>query len=667
MELFSKKFLTFSKGIYKVRNLNLFIEGSIEFFPFFIDANLTVIGWGHKKTSDFARRYANKNNLKYFALEDGFIRSVGLGVMGNVPFSLIVDSKGIYYNSIAESDLEVLILNSERFLEPVLRRTEYLISLIRTLKLSKYNLIKFDSDSIPKKIIIVDQTYGDASVTGAMADENTFIEMLKEAIANHPDETIWVKVHPDVVCGKKKGFLYPLPFEHPNVKVFAESINPWDMLETATDVYTVSSLMGFEALMAGLKVHCFGMPFYAGWGLTEDKLICERRNVKRSLEQVFAAAYLHYARYVDPILERRCQLEDIIPYIVDLMRHQAVPSAMVNMQGISRWKQTWLAPFLDAWQLKGTRSSTALKLSWGIQPDCELSIEDGFIRSYGLGVHFNQPISLVLDRTGIYFDATRPSDLETMLNGDISPYLVERAERLLPKLLELGITKYNVGDNQSLSLPDDKRIILVPGQVESDASIRFGSPRVTTNRELLALVRQENPHAYIIYKPHPDVLAGQRDNGVWQSETLNLADLIVTDIAMDGLLHQVDEVHTMTSLAGFEALLRGKAVTTYGMPFYAGWGLTTDKLHCERRQRPLSLFELMAGVLILYPTYIDPVSRQLCTVEQAVERLSEMKAGNLQVKNRRLQLLLKLKRIKHVYYRLKTTIYSLIKGKSRHD
>ncbi|EOW9471642.1 capsular polysaccharide biosynthesis protein [Vibrio cholerae] len=646
MALFSTKFLTFSKGIYKVRNLNLFLGGSIEFFSLFIDTNLTVIGWGHKKTSDFARRYANENNLKYLALEDGFVRSVGLGVTGSVPFSLIVDSKGIYYNSIDESDLEVLILNSEMFLESVLRRAEYLISLIKTLKLSKYNLIKFDSDSIPKKIIIVDQTYGDASVTGAMADENTFIEMLKEAIANHPDETIWVKVHPDVVCGKKKGFLYPLPFEHPNVKVFAESINPWDMLESATDVYTVSSLMGFEALMAGTKVHCFGMPFYAGWGLTEDKLVCERRTVKRSLEQVFAAAYLHYARYVDPILERRCELEDIIPYIVDVMRHQAVPSETVVMQGISRWKRTWLSPFLQSWNLKCKVSSSSHQVGWGVQAGCTLTIEDGFIRSYGLGVHFNKPISLVLDRSGIYFDATRPSDLEMILNGEISPYLIERAERLLPKLLESGITKYNVGRVQRLILPKNRTIILVPGQVESDASILYGSPEVKTNGELLLKVRQENPEAFLIYKPHPDVVAGQRDDGRWECEALNVADLVVSDVSMDALLQQVDEVHTMTSLAGFEALLRGKAVTTYGLPFYAGWGLTQDKRVCERRQRQLTLYELIAGALILYPTYIDPISRQLCTVEQALERLAQMKSGELKVKDYKLQTMLALKSVK---------------------
>lgn len=640
--------LVFSRGMKKLKQEFYLLGYNVSSF-FIFSEYYAVAGWGFKSTSKGARDYAVRKQKRYIAIEDGFLRSIGLGVMDSKPFSLIFDDVGVYYYAGAPSKLEKLIIDTSNssFDLNFLTRSKSLISNIVANRISKYCQQSLDSrNNNDFKIIVIDQTFGDASVTGAMANTNTFIEMLKEAIANHPDETIWVKVHPDVVCGKKKGFLYPLPFEHPNVKVFAESINPWDMLESATDVYTVSSLMGFEALMAGAKVHCFGMPFYAGWGLTEDKLVCERRTVKRSLEQVFAAAYLHYARYVDPILERRCELEDIIPYIVDVMRHQAVPSETVVMQGISRWKRTWLSPFLQSWNLKCKVSSSSHQIGWGVQAGCTLTIEDGFIRSYGLGVHFNKPISLVLDRSGIYFDATRPSDLETILNGEISPYLIERAERLLPKLLESGITKYNVGSAQTLALPENRTVILVPGQVESDASIRYGSPEVKTNGELLLKVRQENPEAFLIYKPHPDVVAGQRDDGRWECEALNVADLVVSDVSMDALLQQVDEVHTMTSLAGFEALLRGKAVTTYGLPFYAGWGLTQDKRVCERRQRQLTLYELIAGALILYPTYIDPISRQLCTVEQALERLAQMKSGELKVKDYKLQTMLALKSVK---------------------
>ncbi|MEG9415573.1 capsular polysaccharide biosynthesis protein [Vibrio cholerae] len=607
-----------------------------------------VIGWGFKSTAKRAQDYAAAHNLPYVALEDGFLRSIGLGVAGAQPLSLVVDEVGIYYDARQPSRLEQLIIENSELVCDAMERSRRCISAIRDYRLSKYNQNRSDPQlrAAAPKVLVIDQTQGDASVVGAMADQNTFVQMLRSAVEAHPDDTIWVKVHPDVVYGKKKGFLYPLPFEHPNVKLYAESVNPWDFLETTTHVYTVSSLMGFEALMAGAQVHCFGVPFYSGWGLTHDQQSCERRNQPRTLEQVFDAAYIQYARYIDPILGERCEIERIINYMSDQLALQANAEMAISLSRLSWWKQRWIGDYLQAWRFTPSANGQAIRWGRGEPHEACFCIEDGFIRSVGLGVHFNRPMSLALDRTGIYFDATRPSDLETILNGEISPYLIERAERLLPKLLESGITKYNVGRVQRLILPENRTIILVPGQVESDASILYGSPEVKTNGELLLKVRQENPEAFLIYKPHPDVVAGQRDDGRWECEALNVADLVVSDVSMDALLQQVDEVHTMTSLAGFEALLRGKAVTTYGLPFYAGWGLTQDKRVCERRQRQLTLYELIAGALILYPTYIDPISRQLCTVEQALERLAQMKSGELKVKDYKLQTMLALKSVK---------------------
>ena len=266
-------------------------------------------------------------------------------------------------------------------------------------------------------------------------------------------------------------------------------------------------------------------------------------------------------------------------------------------------------------------------------------MEDGFVRSVGLGVDLIKPLSLVLDKTGIYYDATAPSGLEQILNkaNQFSPALLLQAQQLRHKLIKLKLSKYNVGGTINLDLPPNKKIILVPGQVETDASILKSSFEIKTNLALLETVRKENPQAFIIYKPHPDVVAGSRYGKIKQS----LADMELTDGNMAELLDYIDEVHTITSLTGFEALLRKIKVVTYGMPFYAGWGLTQDHYQCARRQQKLSLTELIAGTLIEYPTYIHPQKNQICSVDVVIDFLAEQK----KIQKPRLSLKIKLIRL----------------------
>jgi len=248
-------------------------------------------------------------------------------------------------------------------------------------------------------------------------------------------------------------------------------------------------------------------------------------------------------------------------------------------------------------------------------------IEDGFIRSIGLGSDLTQPYSLVIDSRGIYFDPTTPSDLEHILQtSHFDAALLNRAKRMREYLINKKISKYNLYANKKLDIPSDKKIVLVPGQVEDDASIKYGASGMT-NLELLKQAKQKSGDAYLIYKPHPDVLVGNRVGNIEENEALKYADKIVTEIGLDSVLEISDEVHTMTSLVGFEALMREKTVYTYGMPFYAGWGLTKDAKVEARRERKLSLDELVAATLFLYPRYIKPNSLKLCEPEEFLEEL----------------------------------------------
>jgi len=256
-------------------------------------------------------------------------------------------------------------------------------------------------------------------------------------------------------------------------------------------------------------------------------------------------------------------------------------------------------------------------------------VEDGFLRSVGLGADLIRPISWVLDRSGMYFDASKPSDLETLLSETVFPSdLLKRAGALRERVVTAGLTKYNVGTMPWNRRSGLTRVILVPGQVESDASIALGAVEIKTNLGLLKAVRAANPDAYVLYKPHPDVLARMRARGEDEDTAVCWCNEVVTDVAMDDLLREVDEVHCLTSLAGFEALIRRKRVVCYGQPFYAGWGLTEDVAPIVRRKRQLTLDELTAGVLILYPIYMSHTRDALLSPEEALDELIEWRIRN---------------------------------------
>jgi len=250
-------------------------------------------------------------------------------------------------------------------------------------------------------------------------------------------------------------------------------------------------------------------------------------------------------------------------------------------------------------------------------------VEDGFIRSAGLGADCVPPLSIVVDKIGVHFDPAQPSELENLLQfGEFSPAILERAERLRRLIIETGVSKYGTG-GEAMDRPGGKRRhVLVTGQVEDDRSVLSGGGDVAGNLDLLRRARAQEPDSYIIYKPHPDVEAGHRKGLVPKDQALSYADSVVPDAPISSLLDMVDGVHVLTSLAGFEALIRGKQVTTHGVPFYAGWGLTTDLGYIPaRRTARRDVIEIVAAVLLLYPRYLDPVTSLPCPPEVLVKRL----------------------------------------------
>ena len=604
------------------------------------------VGWGRKRSGARACSYADKQGVPWLLLEDGFLRSVA---REEPSLSLVVDDLGIYYDANVPSRLENLI--SKAVQQSHILRVCALLTVWRKYCLSKINEAReFEGVLSNAYVLVIDQVRDDFSIKYGLADVQSFEVMLKAAISENPAKEIIVKLHPDVYTRAAASHFDPKKLEKMDrVRVIAENCHPVRLIKNADAVYTVTSQVGFEALIWGKRVRTFGMPFYAGWGLTEDELPAppDRRG-KATLEQLVYSALVAYPRYINPVTDQRCEVEQAIEHIArQRQKRLAFPRSMTAI-GFSRWKKPFVGGFLQGSEITFSRNLKTEVLNsdkaiavWGGKHHVALSnrdnvlrLEDGFLRSSGLGADLVRPLSLIVDDIGIYYDATRPSRLENILNQQqLSDAQLERAKNLRLKIVDLQLTKYNVGTG-SWHRPDAAwKVILVVGQVESDASIEFGSPEIKSNLELLKRVRDANPDAYIVYKPHPDVIARLRRKGQQEDQAGAFCDEIIGNVATDALFEQIDELHTSTSLIGFEALMRGVAVICHGMPFYAGWGLTTDKLTCERRSRVLTLDELVYGALITYPRYMHAEKAVFIEPETAVDQLARMTEAGVQTRN----------------------------------
>lgn len=252
-------------------------------------------------------------------------------------------------------------------------------------------------------------------------------------------------------------------------------------------------------------------------------------------------------------------------------------------------------------------------------------LEDGFIRSMGLGSDHVLPLSLCLDKTGLYYDATQPSDLETLLaTYDFSKdtELLRRAKAAIEFIKTNKLSKYNTIRTdlaQTLYGPKTKPRILVLGQVEDDQSLIYGCDSIMSNLQLIEQAINDYPNAQIIYKPHPDVMSGNRHELSKISKVEDKVEILAVPLSLQDALKDVDRVYTMTSLGGFEALIHEVPVTTFGAPFYSNWGLTEDKQVVSRRQRTLTLEEVFAASYILYPRYIDLETHTDTTLENTLQ------------------------------------------------
>lgn len=603
-----------------------------------------VLVWGHSPYAARGEAVAKATGASLLRVEDAFLRSLHPGRAGDPPLGLIIDRRGIYFDASGPSDLEVLLASHPLDDTALLDRARGAMARIAAAHLTKYAAT--DPDLAPPRpgyVLLIDQTRGDAAIRLGGASAHSFAEMLAHAREDHPGAPIVIKTHPETRAGHRAGHFDAAALPQ-GVTIDDRPISPQRLFEGARAVYCVTSLMGFEAILAGHRPVLFGVPFYAGWGLSDDRRPTPaRRQRKLTRAQLAAATLILYPTWYDPYRDRLGRLEDVLGALEAEVRAWRMDRVGYVAVGMRAWKRRHLVQFFGPMRFTDDLATAAADgrpvMVWAsretqaLQQACADAkrplhrLEDGFLRSCGLGAELVPPLSLVVDDLGIYYDPSRESRLDCLIAeaAKMEGKALARAEDLVARLVASGVTKYNPGGAAPLvPLAGGRPLILVPGQVEDDASIILGAGEVRTNAGLLTRARALYPEAMILYKPHPDVVAGLRQ-GVVPTDVLSAcADAVLErgDPAM--LLAQVDGVVTMTSGLGFEALLRGVPVTCLGAPFYAGWGLTRDlgPVPVHRKARP-SLASLAHGALIAYPRYYDPITGLPCPPEVALERLAD--------------------------------------------
>ncbi|AXC50422.1 capsular polysaccharide biosynthesis protein [Paracoccus suum] len=613
-----------------------------------------VGGWGASPRAWRGAAVARRRNVPLVRIEDAFLRSVLPGrARGTLarrgPLGLLIDPVGLHFDPSAPSLIETLVTDGAA--AGKVAEAEAMIARLQAADLSKYNA--HDPAAAPALppgyVLVIDQTRGDAALRGA--DAALFRTMLAAARTENPGQPILIRTHPETAAGLRPGHLTTADLR-PGDALCDRPVSPWRLVRDAARVYAVSSQLGYEAMLSGHRPRLFGQPFYAGWDLSDDEPgeadLSRRGSASRA--ELFAASHLMAPVWYDPCRDRLTDCEGAVRQLeveVEAFRQDRHGHLAYGMR---LWKRGGIArAFGQGGRVRFTdRPSGKVTLVWanraaalpprpapaGAKDGAAshlLQVEDGFLRSRGLGAALTPALSLVADDLGIYYDPTGPSRLEALIRAPLPPGGAARSEALIARLRAEGTSKYNLSGSAPEIVAAGRRVILVPGQVEDDASIRLGAGRVRTNLGLLAATRAENPHAFIVWKPHPDVEAGLRPGAVPAHALAGLADVTAPGANPAALLAQIDEVWTMTSTLGFEALIRGVPVVTLGAPFYAGWGLTRDlDTVPERRQsqhdgpagRP-DLRRLVHAALIAYPRYMDPRSHLPCPVEVALDRLAD--------------------------------------------
>lgn len=646
----------FSSGMLKVPHLNQLLGvGRIVARP---DPDAAagidfVVGWGTKPTARRARAYARRTGLPYVAIEDGFLRSAGSASAKLPPISAVLDDVGVYYEAARPSRVEHLIRAAPDLDAVSIDEARDGLEAFLRHRLTKYNTVAPDRPARRHgriRVLLVDQVFGDQSIAGGLASAASFRRMIDTALAAFPAGSIAVKVHPDVLAGRARGYIDRQAVAH-GLTIIADMGNPHDLLDDVDTVWTVTSQLGLEAVFKGIPVRCFGVPFYAGWGVTEDtpddvvaRTALIRRGARRTALDIFAAAYLCYPNYADPVGGQPISLAAAIDRLVRWRdRAEANRKNVVCVGWPLEHRRTARAHFGDGGNKLSFKPAPAA-VAEAARTNARLLVWDGAgggrlaaaARKAGLECAEigRAPVSVLdpVEAGGVLPALTADDrvlvcdrDPATAIEDLLSHHPFSGAERRRAAKLRQQLFAGSVARPEQ---DGDRKVVAVFGERFDRA--RHGETKAfRNNMDFLGAVRADRPDALISYVEHPDLAL--RDAPGWLSpqRASHRADRFDDfGTVLSGEV-RVDEIHTIAADTALMALLAGHKVVCWGTPFYAGWGLTEDRAPMPRRKRRLTVDELAAAVLFLLPRHVDARTGVPCDIEDVVARLRAERDGRM--------------------------------------
>lgn len=575
----------------------------------------------------------NTNNKPILRLTSGIISSY---LTKEETLSIYKSTNGIYFDSTQDNNLDLLLRSSWQPDSEDIYIANLSIEMIKKYRITKTNeypdvSFSFFSNNEFPNILLIDQIIDSPKVILGNSNEQTFNDMLLSVFHSYPNYNIYVKLHPDTINHNKEGYLQKLLkkyslLDYPLIHVINENYNVISFFDFVEEIFVVTSQVGFEAILRDKKVTCYGLPFYSGWGLTNDMQVSKKTKPNRNTVELFVAIMIKYTKYLNPFTKKLGTILDLLEYISLQKRHSLNKKAIIfnTNKNNSLLVKKLFKNYSEVNSLSNFHKHEDKPIIFTdhihsyekLSKDYPSSfIREGFL--FPNSLNNKKASSIILDYSGAYFNPSIYSDLDFLLNYEyFTEYEYLIAEKFLINYEKQLSTLLSKESSENLlkiiNNSSNKKIVFIIGQDENSELLFYGKQdNIQNNFQLISEVCKKTSNSLIIYKPPSNGI--NKYYSLFNSNSLqtlkNLANknnnsfYIEKKLSFLKCISLSEEIHTINSNFGLDAIIQSKKVFTYGLPFYGGYGLTNDMYSYPKEKSSLSILDLILGTYIYYPIY----------------------------------------------------------------